>query len=835
MDSPESSPPASTSNASETAPVEDSPVFSYISNLSPLQPVKSSSVTQGFPGLNSPPLVFASPQLIPHKRAQFSRTSFDKLQVRLEDSKNSVTTDKGHGEQNIQLNTSIAASTEKSSDSNSSVDELIQSPSGSCEQVLEDIVNVDSSDPNFSFDSTIKKSERNDQLANAPTCSTETVENFRHELNSGITGELAVTHPFTCKETEDAQTELILINASASEKAMGQGDEVSVNCSTVGTELPANNAVVYRSEDNFMTELQNAKTGQAAPLDQSSHLLTGSKAFQNRGVRRRCLQFENAQHNIISNRLAQDTSDGEKPKTRFLETPLMPIDGKLYPQNTLNSSIKLPKPSGFGLHLNSILNTVQAGSAATINVKTAQWDCVSATTDGNTHETHACASDGSSLSLATNVVEPDNNSVTLNSNSNQSILGNKRNTEKGSGLEGTNNLSPKKKRMNTTESDDGYKRCNCKRSKCLKLYCDCFAAGIYCADDCSCQECFNRPDYEETVIETRQKIESRDPFAFAPRVVQHIIEQSPSVSRGEDRSNFTPASARHKKGCKCKKSMCLKKYCECYQANVGCSDGCRCEGCKNVFGQKGEYGMAKVFLAGEDSQETTDDLSAEKCEIDASRSHTYHIEFVNPNNLTPLTPAFQFPNHEKDGSAAWFPSGKHFQSPESGLTYASPYAMSSASHNISANNAVIPESSKESRHGNGNTVDELSAARSRSSLVWQGSPITPMAEFSGSKVPQEDVFEFGLSNTVQDDTPEILKDSPTPLNTVKANSPNRKRVSPPHGQPHEHTSSSSADLRIARKFILKAVPSFPPLTPCIDSKTLAVQPDSSPENRDDNK
>lgn len=51
--------------------------------------------------------------------------------------------------------------------------------------------------------------------------------------------------------------------------------------------------------------------------------------------------------------------------------------------------------------------------------------------------------------------------------------------------------------------------------------------------------------------------------------------------------------------------------------------------------------MAKVYLAGEDSQETTDDLFAQKCEIDASGSHTYHTDFVNPNNLSPLTPAFQ--------------------------------------------------------------------------------------------------------------------------------------------------------------------------------------------------
>jgi hypothetical protein len=30
----------------------------------------------------------------------------------------------------------------------------------------------------------------------------------------------------------------------------------------------------------------------------------------------------------------------------------------------------------------------------------------------------------------------------------------------------------------------------------------------------------------------------------------------------------TPASARHKRGCNCKKSLCLKKYCECYQVDV---------------------------------------------------------------------------------------------------------------------------------------------------------------------------------------------------------------------------------------------------------------------------
>ncbi|CAI0384153.1 unnamed protein product [Linum tenue] len=57
----------------------------------------------------------------------------------------------------------------------------------------------------------------------------------------------------------------------------------------------------------------------------------------------------------------------------------------------------------------------------------------------------------------------------------------------------------------------------------------------------------------------------------------------------------TPASARHKKGCNCRKSHCLKKYCECFEGGVGCSPSCRCRECRNSFGSSNvpfllEYG-----------------------------------------------------------------------------------------------------------------------------------------------------------------------------------------------------------------------------------------------------
>lgn len=104
------------------------------------------------------------------------------------------------------------------------------------------------------------------------------------------------------------------------------------------------------------------------------------------------------------------------------------------------------------------------------------------------------------------------------------------------------------------------------------------------------------------------------------------------------------------------------------------------------------------------------------------------------------------------------------------------------------------------------------------SLRWRSSPITPMTKLGETK--SQKCLESGsrLYDILEDETPDMLKEASTPVKSVKASSPKQKRVSPPQSNLRELGSGSSGGLRSGRKFILKAVPSFPPLTPCMDSK-----------------
>lgn len=117
---------------------------------------------------------------------------------------------------------------------------------------------------------------------------------------------------------------------------------------------------------------------------------------------------------------------------------------------------------------------------------------------------------------------------------------------------------------------------------------------------------------------------------------------------------------------------------------------------------------------------------------------------------------------------------------------------------------------------------QLQASRLQSSGTGRfkrgRSPVIFTPQVYESKGPYQLSSDGASCERMEDDTPEILKEAHYTTKVVKVSSPNQKRVSPPQSRAEKLRSSSPRGLRSGRKFILQAVPSFPPLSPYTDSK-----------------
>ncbi|TKS74053.1 Tesmin [Collichthys lucidus] len=85
-------------------------------------------------------------------------------------------------------------------------------------------------------------------------------------------------------------------------------------------------------------------------------------------------------------------------------------------------------------------------------------------------------------------------------------------------------------------------------------------------NNCDCSNCHNNAEHKMKRHNAIKSCLGRNPDAFRSKIA--------GGRSGE-------AKGWHNKGCNCKRSGCLKKYCECYEANIKCTSSCKCVGCRN--------------------------------------------------------------------------------------------------------------------------------------------------------------------------------------------------------------------------------------------------------------
>ncbi|KAL6189614.1 hypothetical protein ACLB2K_041000 [Fragaria x ananassa] len=772
------------------AKFEDSPVFNYLNSLSPIKPVKSVHFTQTFSSLSfaSLPSVFTSPHVSSHKESrflkrhnasddpskpEFSPESGNKVCASEDDAELYNNSSKIQ-EDCVQVVSIGEASVEPCSEQSKFVIELPRN------------LNYDCGSPDCNTSRCgINKEDFDPELAEFSASVAQYVQETSDkgssddEAQQQVTCQSEQTKVGTCCDWESLisnAADILIFDSPSSTEAFKELMNHSLGPMTrfstsIMPHLPQHNISdeqlvqvndTIGSGQQLQIDDHSSQSGEASELKETEHMPNHLNEYMvnnpivkadnkaetskpvinlHRGLRRRCLDFEMTG---ACRKSYNDVSDYSSSLLSQSNENVTTTDKRLISTKPGGESSRCILP-GIGLHLNALATTSKdytiiknenSASGRELSLPNSNASIHSPTAgQGSVYESFPSA-------YSERDMDSTENGVQLSQDASQAstLLAN----------EDFNQNSPKKKRRRTehTGEAEACKRCNCKKSKCLKLYCECFAAGVYCIEPCSCQDCFNKPIHEDTVLATRKQIESRNPLAFAPKVIRNSDSAAPEYG---DESSKTPASARHKRGCNCKKSNCLKKYCECYQGGVGCSIGCRCEGCKNAFGTKeGSIIGTEAELDEEETEaavKSVADRDQQKNDIQKHEEETSALP-TTPLRLSRQLVPVLFSSKSKPPRSSVF----SIEGSSSGVY---------ASQKLRKSNILRPESKFDQRH----------------------------------------------CQTVQEDEmPDILQGDCSPTSGVKTASPNSKRVSPPC------TFGSSPGRRSGRKLILQSIPSFPSLT-----------------------
>ena len=145
--------------------------------------------------------------------------------------------------------------------------------------------------------------------------------------------------------------------------------------------------------------------------------------------------------------------------------------------------------------------------------------------------------------------------------------------------------------------------CTCKKTKCIKKYCECFSSGNLCYN-CKCENCENKPYFIENKNNLIKKEEENN---------NDIIDLN------EEENEETKLII-----CTCSKSGCNKNYCECFKAKVKCNNKCRCIKCLNKQEEKKDLEETKIIMRSKSSPVNLTNNNI---------SNNNNVEYININNI----------------------------------------------------------------------------------------------------------------------------------------------------------------------------------------------------------